>query len=192
MSDAAPKLKRLTRLQRAFCSRVVLGEQQTRVMRELQPHLTAPAIKASKWMALPQVKAEIARLEDDALHSAGITRAMIVNEFRRIGFANLFDEHGAPKDLAKLDEDTRAAVSSIEYSDDGKVKRVRTWSKREALSELAAIAGLKREQAIAPQNIGPGLTVIVQQAVQVNAATNNAGIGPSQTRVVVSLPPPST
>lgn len=178
--------KKLTRFERRVIERVVLGEKPTAVVRELDPDCVRPDVKASKIMARPRVKAALAALEDDALHSAGVTRAWIANELRRIASANLFNDDGTPKELSKLDADTRAAIGSIKFKD-GKITEVRTWNKREALSELASIAGLKREQVIAPQNVGPGLTVIVQQAVQVIGSST----GPQQAHVFINLPKPA-
>lgn len=194
MSDA----KKLTRFERRVIERVVLGEKPTAVVRELDPKCARPDVKASKILARPHVQAARAKMEDDALASAGVTRAWIVNELRKVASATLYHEDGSPKDIRKLDPETASAVCGVEvnevYAGRGKKRKVigavtklRILNRKDALAELSAIAGLKRDQGAPPVAVGPGLTVIVQQAVQVNGA---AGAGPQQTRVQVNLPKP--
>lgn len=178
---AEAKGKRLTQLQRRFCHHVALGRTQTDALRLAGWKGKRPDVKGSKLMALPHVREHAEKLKQDDLATAGVTRAMIANELRRLAFVDprkLENADGTGKPLSELDDDTAAAVASVEFEElfeghgekrerIGRVRKLKTWNKREALSELAAIAGMKRNDGAPPAVVGPGLTVIVQQGVQV-------------------------
>lgn len=195
MSDARP----LTPFERRLLERVVVhGEKPTAAVRALDPKIKYPDAKASKILARPHVQAARAKMEDDAIASAGVTRTWIINELRKIASATLYHEDGTPKDIRKLDPETASAVCAVEvdevYAGRGKKRRavgavtkLKILNRKDALAELSAIAGLKRDQGAPPAAIGPGLTVIVQQAVKVDGS----GQGPQQTRVHINLPKPT-
>lgn len=202
MADKADKAVKLTPLERRFAAEVATGVSQTDALRNIGWKGRVPKIKASKMMALPHVRAEVERLSANALEAAGINRVQIVKELARIAFADVrqvIDEYGNVKPFDEIDDDTAAAIAGMDVEElfdvtgkgenrkreqSGYVRKLKFWNKREALSELAAIAGLKREAVVAP-NIGPGLTVIVQQGAQVNLQQNNNG-----PQVAVNLPLP--
>jgi phage terminase small subunit len=201
MNEQLPKKRiRLRRLERRLLERVILGEKPTHAMRKLCPHLKRPNVRACVILAQPHVKEARAQMESDALAAAGITRAQIVRELGRIAFSDprrLLNELGGMKPLAEIDDDTAAVIAGMDveelYSGRGEereqvghVKKVKFWNKREALAELAHIAGLKREHLVAPETLGPGLTVIVQNGGQLNVQ-QNANAGPV---VPVNLPKP--
>lgn len=194
------KARKLTRFERRVIERVILGEKATPVVRDLDPACARPDVKASKILARPHVKDALAKMEADALVAAGITRVQIVRELGRIAFADprrLFAENGEVRPLHELDADTAATIASVEVEEMfagrgeeraqvGVMRKVKTWNKREALSELATIAGMKRGENQGGVPIGPGLTVIVQQAAQIGAQQVV-----QQRRVDVSLPKPA-
>jgi hypothetical protein len=55
--DAYANLKPVLR---KFVDGILAGEKQTHVMRRLRPRLMRPDVKASKWLARPDVRAAIA------------------------------------------------------------------------------------------------------------------------------------
>lgn len=193
------KEPRLTRFQRRFAQVVASGVKPTQALRDLKWIGTRPDVKASKLMALPHVREYIETLESDALRAAGVSRAMIARELARIAFADprkVLNDEGGMKSLKDLDDDTAAVIAGLDVEEIfsgrgeerehvGNVRKVKFWNKREALSELAVIAGMKREQIVAAA-VGPGLTVIVQSGGQVNLQQN------AQTnQVAVNLPVPA-
>jgi hypothetical protein len=189
---------------------VVEGMRQTEAMRHLRPMSKRPDVMAAKIMRAPHVLAAIRRMEEDALSSAGVTKSWIINELRKIGNANLFHADGRRKLFDELDPDTRAAIASIEVETidtdaaqlrlfDGtplvpnarKVERVtkyKLWDKKGALVELASIARLKAQEQVDMGRIGPGLTIVVQQATAVSPGTQGQPV--SAQRVAINLPPP--
>jgi phage terminase small subunit len=194
------KKRKLKRLERRLLERVILGEKPTQAMRSLCPHLKRPNVRACVILAQPHVKEARARMESDALAAAGITRAQIVRELGRIAFSDprkILNDLGGMKPMSELDDDTAAVIAGMDVEElyqgrgeereqIGHVKKLKLWNKREALAELAHIAGLKREHLVAPENLGPGLTVIVQNGGQLNVQQNSAA-GPG---VPINLPKP--
>lgn len=202
MAEEVVKPRKLKPFERKFVAEVARGVTPTQALRNIGWKGTVPKIKACKMMARPHIRAEVDRLTQDAMQAAGINRAQIVKELARIAFADVrevLDEFGNVKPFHELDEDTAAAIAGMDveelfdYTGQGEerkreqtgfVRKLKFWNKREALSELAAIAGLKRE-AVVQAALGPGLTVIVQQGAQVNVQQNNNG-----PQVAVNLPLP--
>lgn len=143
---------------RRFVDLYLAGEKATNVMRQIRPTLKRPDVLASKWLALPAVKAAIAERRQNLLEAAGIHQEMIVRELGRIAFGDpldLEDEHGNPLPLRQMSADARAMIAGVEYSQ----RRIRTgegesvttqvikrrrWDKRQALRDLAAIGGLDK------------------------------------------------
>lgn len=191
--------RKLTLLHRRFAELVVRGYSGTEALRQLGWKGDSPRDKAYKLRQLPHVREYIARLNNQAFETAGVNQVEIILALARIGRFDprkLEKEDGTPKKLAELDDDTAAAIQGVELEEltnpDGKcvgrVRKYRAANKNEAWRELATIAGLKREEG-APPIIGPGLTVIVQQGLHVAGQPGRATA--QQTRVEVTLPPPS-
>lgn len=193
-----PEGRKLNIRQRRWCELVVRGVSRTDAVRELWPKITAPAQKAYALGQLPHLREYMARLDAQHLEQANISRTEIVLNLARIGRFDprkLENQDGSPKKLAELDDDTAAAIAGVDVEDIavgekhvGQVRKYRVANKVEAWRELATIAGLKRQEG-APPTIGPGLTVIVQQAVHVQGQPGSSVM--KQQRVEVALPPPS-
>lgn len=154
-----PQSKKLTSLQRRWAELVTIrGLNGVAALRELGWPGKRPDDKAAKIRHLPQVQAYIARLEANAMASAGVSHTEIVMHLARIA---RFDprqlEHpdGRPKRLGELDDDTAGAIASVDFEEQigaqegaqlTRVTKLRAWNKNQALSELGQIAGLKRQQ----------------------------------------------
>lgn len=145
---------------RRFVDDYLAGEKASHVVGRLRPKLKRPQELACRWLARSDVKAALAERRQNILEAAGIHQEMIVRELGRIAFANpkqLLDEHGNPRPLHELDDDAIAQVAGIEFEEqvattnDGtttvrtRVRKVKRWDKRQALKDLAAIAGLQRD-----------------------------------------------
>lgn len=188
-------------LHRELAYLVSMGTKPTEAMRRLRPDSKRPDVMASKLMRRPDVQECVAYLKSNALEAASITTAQIARELGRIAFLDprkLFDADGNLRPLEQLDDDTAAAIAGIdveelfsgrgeERTQTGVAKRVKLWNKREALADLAAIAGMKRDQ-VAPPPIGPGFVV---QIIQSNDVRDD-GNGRVLNYVAVNLPPPQS
>lgn len=186
-----------------FIDAVCRGETATRAI--IEAGFTGSTARDAAWRMMrdPEVRKEIDRRQQDALAEAGVTRTMIVKELGRLAFADVrkvLDEFGNVKPFHELDDDTAAAIAGMDVEElfeytgkggdkqreqTGFVRKLKFWSKREALSELAAIARLKSEAPQVAAQSGPGLQVIVQQIVKQGEERNVVG-----QHVVVNLPRP--
>jgi phage terminase small subunit len=109
-------------------------------------------VAASRLVNNDNVKRYINILKDDLALQIGVSAAMIANEYKKIGFANiknLYDEMGNLKSPQDLDDDTAAAISGIEYDDIviGKEKvgvttKMKRYDKLVALDKLAKMTGV--------------------------------------------------
>ena len=146
----------------------------------------------------PRVRARLAKIEADALSAVGVNRAQIVRELARIAMLDprkILDEFGNVRDFSDLDGDTASALAGMDVEElfegsgeerrqTGMVRKVKFWNKVEALKELSRIARLVQDAPPMAPSVGPGLQVIVQQAV---TSSNGQQVGQ---RVEVNLPGP--
>ena len=113
---------------------------------------------ASEYLAKPDIRAEIDRLDADELRDLGITPARVLREIARLGFSDvrrLYDETGALKAPHTLPDDLAAAVAAVEVvsyvSEEGgepvlkRTHKIRLWPKAENLKLLAQYLGLLTE-----------------------------------------------
>jgi phage terminase small subunit len=137
---------------RKFVDGYLAGEKASHVVTRLRPKLKRPQELASRWLTRADVKAALAERRQNALEAAGIHQEMIIRELARIAFSNpkaLVDEHGNPKPLQELDDDTAAQIAGIELEETEqtikgntvtktRVRKVKRWDKRQALRDLAS------------------------------------------------------
>ena len=97
-------------------------------------------------LAVAEVKREVSKKVTEKLE---ITQERVLKEFARIAFADLrklFDKDGNAVDITKLDDDTAAAISSIDVMSGGdgssSVLKIKTVDKKTALESLAKYLGL--------------------------------------------------
>lgn len=208
--------KPLKPIERELLLLVLKGFNPTAAMRKVAPDSKRPDVMASRILARAHVQAERIRLDENALDTVGVTRVMIADELRKLAFSNkarLMDANGNFKAIHELDPDDQACISEVEIEQgteekgqpmqlslvDGlvqlkpkpRVRKIKLWDKPKALLDLAAMRGMKNDD-VQGERVGPGLTVIIQQGVQVSGGTQPAagpGIQAAQ-RVVVNLPPP--
>lgn len=159
-----------------------------------------PDVAASKLMSKPHIREALEARRTDLLEAVGISKEMIARELGRVAFGSpkaLYDEDGQLKPIHELDEDAAAQIAGIEVEEIftgrgedrqhvGNLRKVKRWDKVKALQELAAIAGIRKTEVAPPAPVGPGLTVIIQQGVQVHGER-----AAQQHRVLVNLPKPA-
>jgi phage terminase small subunit len=114
--------------------------------------------QASDLLAKPDIQAAVAEKTAAALEKAELTADRVLEELRRLAFADirgLFDERGNLRPLHELSAEQAAAVASFEvvkqniYADDGKVDTVhklKVYDKTKALDMLAKHFGLLTEK----------------------------------------------
>lgn len=116
---------------------------------------TAGAIGHENLMK-PEIAAAIAEARKTVAEKLGITAERVLTEYARIAFLDIrraFDDDGRLKDIHSLDDDTAAAISSIEAEDlyegrgesrehVGRLHKVKLSDKKAALDSLAKHIGL--------------------------------------------------
>jgi Terminase small subunit len=88
---------------------------------------------------------ELGAVAQQRAEAAELDTVRTLRELARIAYADigkLFDADGVLIPIAELDEDTRAIIASIELGSDGKPKKIKLWSKIEALDKAMRHAGL--------------------------------------------------
>jgi phage terminase small subunit len=120
------------------------------------------ASKASHLLADPIVQRSLKTKQGRVALRAEVTAARVLQELARLAFADprkLFDEEGRIKNIADMDEDTAATLSSVQViksqgyvKNDGTSKNKKTykfsqWDKNAALEKLAKHLGMFKEDA---------------------------------------------
>lgn len=130
---------------------------------------------------------------------SAVTRERVLQRLAAIGFSDLrklYDEQGQLRSIRELDDEVAASIAGVEteelFAGSGKereqighVRKVKRWDPVKALELLGRHLGLWQEPQ-KPADIGPGLTVIVQQGVHVQGGEVKTVAG----RVEVKLPGP--
>lgn len=107
---------------------------------------TSARVQGARLLTNADIRARVEELNQKTLRQADITAERVMLELARLAFADerkLFDEKGTLKAPHTLDDDTAAAVSSLEFSDpakgkrQGSVRRIRLAGKEAALRMLA-------------------------------------------------------
>lgn len=141
---------------------------------------------------------ELARRQEKTHERAVVTRDQVLRELAAVGMSDvrkLFDAHGQMKPLHELDDATAASIAGIESLEEfegrgenrkavGIVRKIKRFDKNKALELLGRHLGLWADTST-PPNIGPGLTVIIQQGAQGTQAVV------ASNRVEISLPAPT-
>lgn len=168
--------KKLTRLQRRWCERVNAGENGTQVLREMRPNLKEPRHAAYEYRQMPHIQAYLGELDARATEHAGVTRTFVLTQLKAVaGFdpRKLYNADGALKRIDEIDEETAAALASIEVEEilEGsnetptrrRTKKVRHWSKTEALRLLAQILGMTKEQTVLTPDLASAMRDLAEK-----------------------------
>lgn len=139
----------LTPAQERFAQEVARGQSLADAYRAAYPKAKSwkPETlypKASEMMSAGKVLARVTALKDAAADGAVVDATKLVREMARLAFSDprkLVGEKGKLKALSELDDDTAAAIASIEVDEYGKVK-YKLWDKGPAQEKLAKYLGL--------------------------------------------------
>lgn len=129
-----------------------------------------PAQSAHSILSLPRVRRKIAELQAPLFEKLDITKERVMTELARVAFSDIrkyYTQDGVFKKLAELDEDTAAALSTIEADEIklgeatiGTKRKVKLHDKMKALEMLAKHFKLFEEGNTTPPqtiiNIGYG------------------------------------
>lgn len=111
-------------------------------------------VTAAKLLKDPRVIVEIANRRVELIANLELSTERTLKEVSRLAFCDprkLIDENGRLKSLHELDDDTAAAIASVEVDKDGGIK-YKFWDKNSAIEKAAKIQGLylkDNEQAAA-------------------------------------------
>jgi len=148
--------KPLTSQQELFARRIAEGATQSAAYREAYPRSNnwkqdGVHAKASTLSADVRVSARVAHLRAEAVKRTEVTQDMVIKELARIAFFDIrkiFNQDGTLKKVHELDDDSAAAIASIELVDigaDGQLvlsKKFKTEGKIKALNLLGVNMGM--------------------------------------------------
>ena len=149
------KPKKLTPKQEKFCQEYMVDLNATRAYQDVYGCAYKSAKdNASRTIAIDSVQKRIAGLKQEAAEASGVTQQMLIDEYKKIGFANIqdyLDAGNSIKDISKLPRDLTAAVESIQSDirhdggdSDGYTEKVKLkfYDKLKGLSDLGRHLGL--------------------------------------------------
>lgn len=139
-----------------YARRLAEGASQSAAYREAYPRSVnwkpgSVHSKASTLAADARVSARVAELRAAAVKRTEVTQDMVIKELARIAFFDIrkiFNQDGTLKKVHELDDDSAAAIASIELveiGDDGQLvlsKKFKTEGKIKALNLLGVNMGM--------------------------------------------------
>jgi phage terminase small subunit len=150
---------KLTPKQEKFCQVYIETGNATEAYRQAYDcskwNETSIGQQGSKSLNNPKIAARVAELRQRLAERFEVEQGEVIKEYVRIGFSDIrrmFNEKGNLKSIHELDDDTAAAVSSVEVVTkqvgDGEVEhihKIRLWPKNQALDSLSKHLGLFKE-----------------------------------------------
>jgi phage terminase small subunit len=189
---------RLTAKQDAFAMACAKGDNASKAYRasydcrRMSPKTINEA--ACRLLANSKVTARIAQLREPAMK---VARLEIEETLRQLACVlrsdarRFFRPDGSPIPVHELDDATAAAISSIELDEEGRPKRIRLWSKTDAIDKAMRHLGLfDRDNRQPAQNLAIQVNLVEAQpkqdaAVQaslVDGASRRASTAPLKTK----------
>lgn len=153
-----PREKKLSANMLKFIDGYIKHGNQTKAYMDAYPECKSSAwSSAHDLLKKPEIQAEVARRQAQLAKKADITAEMIVNEWAKIGFANILDyitideETGhATIDLRNVTRETGAAISEVVTGTDksgNAYTKIKLHPKDPALEKLAKKLGLLKDEA---------------------------------------------
>lgn len=157
-SDAVPGF-RLTAKQRLFVQEYLVDLNATQAAIRAGYSAKTAEQQGSRLLQHPNVKAAIEEAMAARVKRIEVTANSVVAELARIGFADIrrmFSPNGSLLPIQDLDDDTAAAIASIEVvtrkvpggeeAEVEHVAKVKVWDKRAALVDLGKHLGVFKDQ----------------------------------------------
>lgn len=170
----------MTEAQKRFCEEYIIDFNATRAYKKAYPNCkkdeTAKAA-GSRLLTNVNVNTYIQELIEEARERNKITKDMVIEELRKLAFFDirkLYNENGALKNIQELDDETAAAISSIEtyqefdgYGADreyvGDTKKVKTYDKKGSLELLGKHLGLFKDKVEIEQTKPFEVNIVVKK-----------------------------
>jgi phage terminase small subunit len=125
-------------------------------------------VAASRLLKDDKVAAAIAQRRDKALASLELTTDLVLLELARIvrfDPRKLYKPDGSMKAVHELDDDTAAAIASVELDSQGRPTKVRGWDKNGALANAMRHLGLMKPETPLIPPAPPGPTINAQNVI---------------------------
>lgn len=123
--------------QKAFASEYVIDYNATQAAIRAGYSERSAHSQAHDLLKKPEIQREIGRLEAKASERTQISKDMVIRELARVAFVDprkLFDDNCKPKDITMLDDDTAAALASVdiyeEFDYNGDEKELSGYTKK--------------------------------------------------------------
>lgn len=103
--------------QKAFASEYVIDYNATQAAIRAGYSERSAYSQAHELLKKPEIQAAIRELEADSSMRTAVTKDMVIKELARVAFVDprrLFEDNGTAKDITMLDDDTAAALASVE------------------------------------------------------------------------------
>lgn len=102
---------------------------------------------ASRLLKIDEVKERIQALKDELIQRANVTKEDIINEHKKIAFANVTQALKGWLELEEfnqLDPDIKAAIQEVSYSTQTKMVKIKMYSKQVSLEALSRMYGYEK------------------------------------------------
>lgn len=185
---------KLTKRQIQFCHEYVIDCNAMQACIRAGYSEAAAHVQSAKLMKHPMIISKIEQLRMPGVARAVATRERVIQELSSIALGDIrkfYDKDGRLIPIHKLDDDSAAAISSMEVDEItmdgaaiGVLKKIKRYDKNKALEMLGRHFGLWQEPE-KPPAVGPGLVVQIIGGGVVNDGNNRV-----VSYVPVSLPGP--
>jgi phage terminase small subunit len=126
------------------------------------PH--SAGVTGAKLLKDPRVAPEIAKRRTEIIAALELSTERTIKEVSRLAFCDprkLVGEDGRMKQLHELDDDTAAAIASVEVDNDGNIK-YKFWDKNSAIDKAAKVQGLYEKDN---DQKAPKVTLITRRVI---------------------------
>ncbi len=151
-----PRRSELNARQRRFCEEYLIDLNGTQAVIRAGYSPNGADVAAAKLLVNARVAALVAELKEKRSKRTRVNQDRVLLEIERNAFSDIrkaFREDGGLKRIVDLDDDTAAAVASVEVDElfegrgqdreqTGYTKKLKLWNKNDALEKLAKHLGL--------------------------------------------------
>lgn len=162
-SKAKTKSQSLTVRQERFVEEYLVDLNATQAAIRAGYSRRGATVQGSTLLANPKIAEKVQAGRERLSKEAGVSQERVLKELVRIGFSDIrkiFDENGNLMHPQDIDDDTAAAIASIEVVTrplgEGEIEyvhKIKMSSKLDALEKIAKHLGLYKDPEPAPQTV---------------------------------------